>query len=307
MESRIVKVLLFREFHDLMIDLHLHSTCSDGLDTPSELIDKASILNLKAIALTDHDSIDGLKEFLNYGEDKEIIAVPGIEISIRHEPKRELVDVHIVGLNIDYTSTELIKILNQQLQGRLNQKKDICKRLRDELGYNINYEEVKALAKGKTVGRPHIVEIMEKNNPAKVKGKTKDELFKLISLGGIAYVDREFELNLEESIEVIEASGGIPILAHPGIYDVSDRAKFIEFCKAAGIRGIEIEYPYAKNRPWENSDKKEWAQIFFPSYYASLAEKYNLIKSGGSDYHGGKKNIKIGEVSVPDIYLRNII
>ena len=69
MESNIVKVLLFREFHDLMIDLHLHSTCSDGLDTPTQLIDKASKLNLKAIALTDHDSIDGIQEFLNYGEE----------------------------------------------------------------------------------------------------------------------------------------------------------------------------------------------------------------------------------------------
>ena len=290
-----------------MIDLHLHSTCSDGLDTPSKIIDKASKQKLKAIALTDHDSIDGIKEFLNYGEDKEIIVIPGIEISIRHEPKRELEDVHIVGLNIDYTSSQLIKILNQQLEGRLNQKKEICKRLRNELGYNLDYEEVKALAKGKTVGRPHIVKIMEKNNPVKVKGKTKNELFKMISLGGIAYVDREFELNLEESIELIEASGGIPILAHPGIYEVSNRAKFIDFCVSAGIRGIEIEYPYAKNRPWENTDKKDWAQTFFPTFYASLAEKHNLIRSGGSDYHGDNKNIKIGEVAVPDLYLKNII
>jgi len=290
-----------------MIDLHLHSSCSDGLDTPSELVDKASNLNLKAIALTDHDSIDGVREFLNYGEEKELIVIPGIEISIRHEPERELEDVHIIGLNIDYTSTELIKTLNQQLEGRLNQKRDICKRLSDELGYKINYEEVKAIAGGKTIGRPHIVEIMEKNNPVKVKGKTKNELFKMISLGGIAFVDREFELNLEESIELIDATGGIPILAHPGIYNVSDRAKYIDFCVKAGIRGLEIEYPYAKNRPWENTDKKDWAQTFFPTYYASLAEKHNLIKSGGSDYHGGKKSIRIGEIPVPDIYLKYII
>ena len=290
-----------------MIDLHLHSNCSDGTDSPKELIDMALELNIKAIALVDHDSIDGLHEFLSYGEEKDIIAIPGIELSIREEPKRELEDVHIVGLNIDHTSTKLIRILKFQLEGRLNQKKNICKRLREELGYKISYEEVEAVAGGDTVGRPHIVDMMVKNNPEKVKGKTRHELFKMISLGGIAFVDREFELNLEESIELINDTGGIPILAHPGIYEVSDRAKFIDFCVKAGIKGIEIEYPYSKNRPWVNTDREKWAQAFLPEFYRKQAEKYGLIKSGGSDYHGSKKNIKIGEALVPDEYLKFII
>ena len=80
-----------------MIDLHLHSTFSDGMDTPSQLIDEAEEIGLKAIALTDHDTIGGIQEFLSYGEDKNIIVIPGIEISIRHEPERELEDVHIIG------------------------------------------------------------------------------------------------------------------------------------------------------------------------------------------------------------------
>ena len=147
-----------------MIDLHLHSKASDGSDSPSELIDKAIILDLRAIALTDHDTIDGLEEFLSYGEDKDIIVIPGIEISIRHEPKREIKDVHVVGMNIDHASTILISTLRQQLEGRLKQKEDICKRLNNELGYDITYAEVKSTAGGKTVGRPHIVEIMIKNN-----------------------------------------------------------------------------------------------------------------------------------------------
>ena len=290
-----------------MIDLHLHSNCSDGIDTPNELIDKSLKLGMKAISLTDHDSIDGIQEFLRYGEDKNIIVIPGIEISIREEPKRELEDVHIVGLNIDHTSRKLIQTLKLQLEGRLNQKKAICKRLREELGYQITYKEVEAVAGGETVGRPHIVEIMVKNNADKVKGKTKNELFKMISLGGTAFVDREFELSLEESIEIINATGGIPILAHPGIYEVSDRSKFIEFCVEAGIKGIEVEYTYAKNRPWVNTDQEKWAQTFLPDFYRKQAEKYNLIKSGGSDYHGGKKGIIIGEALVPDEYLKFII
>lgn len=291
----------------MMIDLHLHSTVSDGSDTPSQLIHQAMNLKLKAIAITDHDTIAGVEEFLSIGELKEIIAIPGIEISIRHEPKRELIDIHIIGLNIDHTSTKLINTINDQIEGRLEQKKAICKRLREEFGYDISFEEVKAVAESLVVGRPHIVEIMKKNNPKKVQGKSKNELFKMISIGGTAYVDREVELNLEESIELIKSVGGIPILAHPGIYNVSDHKKFIEMCIKAGIKGIEVEYTYAKNRPYFGTDKSKWAQNYFPDYFRKIAKEYNLIKSGGSDYHGKKKNIIMGEANVPNKYLKSFI
>jgi len=290
-----------------MIDLHLHSNKSDGSDSPSQLIDKALELKIKAIALTDHDTINGVQEFLSYGEEKDIIVLPGIEISIRHDPEREIEDVHIVGLNIDYNSTKLINILKQQEEGRLKQKEQICNRLREEQGYKITYEEIKSVAGSNIIGRPHIVQIMIRNNPDKIKGKTRNELFKMISLGGIAYVDREFELNFEESIDLINAAGGIPIIAHPGIYEVSNRSKFIEFCVNAGIKGIEIEYPYSKNRPFYNTEKAEWAQEYLPGFYRKLADNFKLIKSGGSDYHGGNKGIKIGDANVPDKYLKNFI
>jgi len=290
-----------------MIDLHLHSTSSDGLDSPSQLIDKAIALKLKAMALTDHDTITGLDEFLSYGEEKDIITIPGIEVSIRHEPERDLIDTHIVGLNIDHRSPKLIKTLEEQIKGRFEQKKAICERLENEFGYDLSFDEVKALARSNVVGRPHIVEILIKNNPNKIKGKSKNDLFKMISIGGEAFVDREVELNLEESIELIISSGGIPILAHPGVYNVSNRIKFIELCIKAGIRGIEIEYTYAKNRPYYNTNKANWAQEYCPEYFRKIAENYNLIKSGGSDYHGGKKGIEIGEANVPNNYLKYYI
>ncbi len=290
-----------------MIDLHLHSAVSDGSDTPSQLIDLALELNLTAIALTDHDTVAGIEQFLSYGELNKIIVIPGIEISIRHEPKRELIDVHIIGLNIDHSSTGLLNVINDQIKGRLEQKKTICKRLKQELGYDISFEEVKDLAGGKIIGRPHIVEIMKRNNPKKVEGKSKNDLFKLISIGGAAYVDRKVELNLEESIELIKSAGGIPILAHPGIHLVLDRKKFVELCIEAGIEGIEVEYTYAKNRPFYETEKEIWAQNYLPDYYRKIAEKFNLIKSGGSDYHGRKKKIKIGEAGVPDSYLKSFI
>ncbi|TKJ20167.1 MAG: hypothetical protein CEE43_13310 [Promethearchaeota archaeon Loki_b32] len=290
-----------------MIDLHLHSSVSDGLETPAKLIEQGLSLKLKAIAITDHDTIAGVEEFLSFGESKDIIVIPGIEISIRHEPNRELIDVHIIGLNFDYSSSKLINTIKNQIKGRLEQKKAICKRLKDEFDYNISFEEVKSIAGGNVVGRPHIVEVMKRNNPDKVKGKSKSELFKMISIGGIAYVDREVELNLEESIELISSAGGVPILAHPGIYDVANRMKFVEQCIKAGIKGIEIEYTYAKNRPFYETEKAKWAQEFFPNYYRKIAENYNLIKSGGSDYHGGKKGIKMGDAKVPYNYLKSFI
>ncbi|MFW9825493.1 MAG: PHP domain-containing protein [Candidatus Thorarchaeota archaeon] len=285
----------------------MHSTGSDGLDTPSQLIDKAVELQLKAIALTDHDNITGLREFILYGEEKEIIVLPGIEISIRHEPVRELIDIHVIGLNIDYESLKLINAINDQIKGRNEQKRAICKRLRNEFGYNITFEEVKSIAGSTIIGRPHIVEIMIKNNPDRIKGKSKNDLFKMISIGGKAFVDREVELNFEDSIELIKSAGGVSILAHPGIYDVSDRKKFIQFCVEAGIEGLEIEYTYSKNRPYYETDKAIWAQEYFPKYYHKLAKDFNLLMSGGSDYHGGKKGIKIGDANVPDKYLKSFI
>jgi len=290
-----------------MIDLHLHSSQSDGLDTPRELVKKANLLNLKAIALTDHDTIDGIKEFLSVGETKKIITLSGIEFSIKHEPDRDIKDVHIVGLNIDHTSPQLIRILKRQREGRFQQKEDICRRLAQELGYDITFDEVQQVAKSTTIGRPHIVEVLIRNNPDKVKDKTKDQLFKMISLGGEAYVHRKFEVTLEQSISVIKKAQGIPILAHPGIYEVSDREEFVKMCINAGIEGIEIEYPYAKNRPYVDTQKASWAQQYLPNFYRELSDQYDLIKSGGSDYHGGKKGLKIGEVEVPDEYLLDIL
>ncbi|MFX1522618.1 MAG: PHP domain-containing protein [Promethearchaeota archaeon] len=290
-----------------MIDFHLHSTGSDGLDTPSQLIDKAMELKLKAIALTDHDNIKSLKEFILYGEEKEIIVLPGIEISIRHEPVRELIDVHIIGLNIDYESLKLINAIDEQIKGRIEQKKAIVKRLRDEFGYNITFKEVKTIAGSTIIGRPHIIEILIKNNANKIKGMSKNDLFKMISIGGEAFVDREVELNFEECIELIKSAGGVPILAHPGIYEVSDRKKFIKFCVGAGIEGIEIEYTYSKNRPYYETNKALWAQEYFPNFYRKLAKNFNLLMSGGSDYHGGKKGIRIGDANVPDNYLKSFI
>ncbi|MBN1800215.1 MAG: PHP domain-containing protein [Candidatus Lokiarchaeota archaeon] len=292
-----------------MIDLHIHSNFSDGLDTPSQLIERTLISNkmIKAIALTDHDTIEGLAEFLSIGEKTNLITIPGIEISTKDDLERNLKDVHIVGLNIDHESIELNNALRAQLKSRIDQKKKICKRLRDEFGFNIDFQEVKSIAGGSSIGRPHIVKVLLKNNPDMTNNRSVNDLFKMIGAGGKAHVIRDFELSLEESIQLIDSSGGIPILAHPGIYEVESRSKLVEICVQAGIRGIEIEYPYEKSNPFVNTEKASWACENLPKYFSNIAEKYNLIKSGGSDYHGGNKIVQIGDADVPDAYLKQFI
>ena len=292
-----------------MIDLHLHSNRSDGTNSPSQLVNIAvnSKYKIKAIALTDHDTIDGIEEFLPFAEDKYIIAIPGIELSIKDQPERDIRDVHIIGLNINHKSSVLNKTLNKQLKGRIDQKISICDRLRNEFGYDITFNEVKNYAKGNSIGRPHIVDILIRNNPEIINYHSKTQLFEMISVGGLAHVNRKFELTLEEAIEIIESAAGIPILAHPGVYEVKNRCRFIELCVELGIKGIEIEYTYEKNRPFSGTPQARWAQDTCPKYYEKLSERYGLVKSGGSDYHGGKKGIEIGEANVPDVYLKNFI
>lgn len=291
-----------------MIDLHIHSNFSDGMDTPAQLIENTLLSNkkIKAIALTDHDTIEGLKEFLTLGEETNLIVIPGIEISTEDDLQRGFKDVHIVGLNIDPESIKLTNILKAQLKSRIEQKKKICKRLREEFGFNIDFQEVKSIAGGNSIGRPHIVKVLIKNNPELTKDHTENDLFKMIGTGGKAHVLRDFELSLEESIDLIKASGGISILAHPGLYHLENRAKFVEICVQSGIKGIEIEYPYEKSNPFINTDKSSWAHEYLPKYFANLAEKHGLIKSGGSDYHGANKNIQIGDANVPDTYLKKL-
>lgn len=290
-----------------MIDLHIHSSASDGSDTPSELVDKAIKLGLRAIALTDHDTIDGVSEFLTHGEDKDIITIPGIEISIKDDPLLNLKDVHVVGLNINHLSKMLTDGLEKQLEGRINQKRKITRRLRTELGYEITFADVKQQAKGKTIGRPHIVKALMEKNPEILDQKSLEDLYQMISTGGVAHVVRDFEFTLEQAIQLISDAEGIPILAHLGIYEGAEHREFLNVFLKAGIKGVEVEFPYSKNRPWANSEKASWADNFFPSYFSQLADKYSLIKSGGSDYHGINKEVKLGEANVPDEYLKKIL
>lgn len=262
------------EWMDKIIDLHTHSSASDGSMTPAELVAYAKLKGLAAIALTDHDTVDGVKNALDEGERIGVEVIPGIEISVEYKP-----EMHILGLFPDKDKYVKIKEeLNAIKTGRELRNKKIINRL-NELDLDITEEEVKKLAIGDIVGRPHIARVLV----AKGYARSIDDAFdKYLSKEGLAYFKR-FELQPKDGIRAIRRAGGIPVLAHPvylkQTYDQLD--KLIPELKEYGLIGIEAYYSEHSN---EDTGK-----------FLRLAIKHNLLATGGSDFHGSfKSGIELG-------------
>ncbi len=259
---------------DRFIDLHTHSIASDGSMSPAELVRHAKEKGLTAIALTDHDTVDGVKEALDEGNRIGIEVIPGIEISTEYNP-----EMHILGLFLNLNEyTSIRKELGAIKQGREDRNKKIINKLK-ELGVDITLEEVKNLAAGDITGRPHIARVLM----AKGYVKSMDEAFdKYLSKEGLAYFKR-FELQPIDGIKAIKNAGGIPVIAHPVLlkksYDNMD--KLLKELKEYGLAGIEAIYS-------ENS-KEDTGNLL------RLAIKHQLLVTGGSDFHGTyKTGIEIG-------------
>lgn len=262
------------EWMDKIIDLHTHSSASDGSMTPEELVAYAKLKGLAAIALTDHDTVDGVKNALDEGERIGVEVIPGIEISVEYKP-----EMHILGLFPEKDKYVKIKEeLNAIKTGRELRNKKIINRL-NELDVDITEEEVKKLAIGDIVGRPHIARVLV----AKGYARSIDDAFdKYLSKEGLAYFKR-FELKPKDGIRAIRRAGGIPVLAHPvylkQTYDQLD--KLIPELKEYGLIGIEAYYSEHSN---EDTGK-----------FLRLAIKHNLLATGGSDFHGSfKSGIELG-------------
>jgi len=300
--------------NDGRIDLHLHTTASDGTLTPNELVERAKSLGLAAIAITDHDSVGGIPEGLAAGERLGVEVVPGVEIGIAHDPDRGLVEVDVLGYLIDPEDRELVDVL-RRLQDAKNGKLDRQIEVLCANGLAIEAGEVLAESAGDTVRRPHIWKVLHRHHPE----FAAQEFFDRTSFGGDWHVAREFTLPLEECLELIARAGGISVLAHPGAYNSTfarggaliDPAVdgVIEVCAAAGIGGIEVYYPYDKNRPFHNDesliDGGELARLV--GHYRDLAERHGLAVTGGTDFHGASKpQIEMGEVEVPYLLLEEL-
>ena len=258
-----------------MIDLHTHTTASDGLFTPTELVRLAAEKKLEAIAITDHDTTDGLTEALAAGALYGVEVVPGIEISAEF-PGGTL---HILGYYIDPANKQFSTKLVQLQQARAERNPQIIKKLQ-ERGMNIEMEDVVAEAGGGQIGRPHFAQALLKKGYV----RTVQEAFdRFLAKGAAAYCEK-FRFHPRDAIACIAAAGGIAVLGHPSSLNCTDTVTLETTVRSMvdmGIRGIEAYY----------SDHS----AVQTRHYIALAKKYQLFITGGSDFHGpAVKGISLG-------------
>jgi predicted metal-dependent phosphoesterase TrpH len=260
-----------------LVDLHIHSTASDGKYSPAALIAKAAELGLKVIAITDHDSIGGIvPAFEAVKAFPGLTFIPGVEIST-DLPDGE---AHILGYFIDYTSPEFEKSLEKFRDSRIGRGQRMVEKL-NKLGIKIDWARVQQIAGDGAIGRPHVAQAMMEKGYV----KTFEEAFdKYIGHGGPAYVERE-KMTPEEAVALILRAKGIPVLAHP--FTIKDPAAMTKSLIKAGLMGIEAYYK-------DNTAAATQATLH-------LAARYGLIATGGTDYHGigNSGEVMMGSTEVP--------
>ncbi|MHB8905906.1 MAG: PHP domain-containing protein [Melioribacteraceae bacterium] len=246
----------------LKIDLHTHTNYSDGIFTPAELVEKAHKRGLDIISITDHDSINGIKEAAERAKDFGIEIIPGMEISTDVDEK----EVHLLAYFIDIENEELLKYLSFFRDERMHRAKRMVQKLRD-LGLKITVDDVIDRAKNCAIGRPHIAYTMIELGLI----KNYNEAFeKYIGDYGPAF-ERKIHVSSQSALKLISDAGGLSFIAHPGYMKENLLLNLIK----AGIDGIECTHP---------SHNENQVQ-----FYRGIVNQYCLLESGGSDFHGGKK------------------
>jgi len=270
-----------------MIDLHAHSNASDGSDSPADFARLAASAGLAAVALTDHDTVEGLAEATEEADRLGLRLVPGCELSCE-------VDVgamHLIVLFVDARPSPLVGRLGALQAARDTRNERIVERLQAE-GFDITLAEVLAEAGSGSVGRPHIAAVLvEKGHVSSIT-----EAFDLwLARGRPGYVERD-RLTPAEAIDLVHASRGVAVLAHPFTLDLDEArlAAFLEELADTGLDGVEVAY--GRYRPDERRS------------LGRLAERLGLCPSGGSDYHGRYKpdlslGTGLGDLHVPDEWL----
>ncbi len=259
------------------IDLHTHSTASDGTFTPSELFAAAVELKLSAVALTDHDTVDGLAEFLAAGkENPECEAIPGVELACTIYMR----EIHILGLFIDRRSTALLAFLEKCRQERAKRNRDIFLKLHF-LGYELAPEMPEFGGKPlDRIGRPHFAQAIKN----RYDFATSQQVFdKLLGHNRPAWVPRHLP-SPQEAIAAIHAAGGVAVWAHPILRDANERAFLTRACRKMSAWGLDALEGY-----YSLFSARETEMI------TETAEKFGLSLSGGSDFHGeNSPNIVLG-------------
>lgn len=250
------------------VDLHTHTNKSDGSLSPAELVELAAQKNLAAIAITDHDSVEGLDEAMEASEKYDIEVIPGIEFSTSYHGQ----DVHVVGLFIDHHKESFTKELGNFIASRTKRNKAMCARLRTA-EIDITYEKLLETFPGAVLTRAHYARYLFDRGYVKSIPEAFD---RYVGDRTKYFVPRE-KITPQDSIRMILEAEGIPILAHPPLYHMSNERldKLVADCKEAGLVGIEAIYS-----SYSNADQRDMRR---------LAEKYDLLLSGGSDFHGSNK------------------
>lgn len=270
------------------IDLHTHSTFSDGTFTPLQLVKYAEEKGLKAFALTDHDTTEGVKEAKSIETNVEVIS--GVEISTRYDKK----EIHIVGLYVNENDADLNKQLKYYREKRVTRNFEILEKL-NSLGVNITIDDVKESCTGDVISRAHIAKALVSKG---FVGSYTEAFDRYLGDNKCAYVPRE-TLNYEESMELITKAGGVPVLAHPLLYKMSDTnlENMMVKLRQKGLKAVEVYYS-----THSNSDTQ---------HIMAMANRVGLIYSGGSDFHGATKpkidmGTGMGKLAVPYEILEKI-
>jgi predicted metal-dependent phosphoesterase TrpH len=259
------------------IDLHTHSTASDGLYAPSELLRQAHEIGLRVLALTDHDSTDGLDEAEVAAQQLGIDLIPGIELNtdVNNE------EIHVLGYYLDYQRPEFQAVLKVLRDARERRGQRMVERL-NEQGVAISWERVRELAQG-AVGRPHVAQALVE---AGYVSSIPEAFAKYIGKGGPGYVPR-YKLTPVDAVRLIRSANGLPVMAHPLTTPGLDALRvWLPELVTNGLVGLETYYgPYTE---------EEVVQLH------NLAEEYHLIPTGGTDFHGpGIHPIPLGGRFVP--------
>lgn len=259
------------------IDLHIHTTASDGLLSPEKAVELAKELNLSAIAISDHDTLDGYIKAEDKAKELEIELIPAVELSISYRG----IDFHLLGYLIDCENSGFKKRIEDFRKERFNRGEKIVEKL-NELGVPLHIDAVKSIAQGASVGRPHLADALLKGEYV----RSYNEAFaRYLGYHAPAYVPKKY-LTPKEGIELIHKVKGLAILAHPG---TSHRDEFLVDFMEMGIDGVEAYH-------------SQYDQ-FQTRHYINWAKKYGLIYTGGSDCHGRGEEILLGKVKVPYLCL----
>jgi len=245
------------------VDLHIHTTCSDGFYTPEEIVEKARELNLTGISITDHDNVDAIWRATEYAKKLGIEVIPGVELSSDFGEN----EVHILAYFIDLENEELERYLQFFRTERLKRAERMIKKL-NNLGFHITIDDILLKAKNSAIGRPHIAQALLEKEYVRAYYEAFN---KYIGNGCPAY-EKKVHISPRSAFKIISDAGGLSFIAHPGFMKESVLKELID----AGVDGIEVMHPSHNQQ--------------LMKFYKGIVNEYFLLESGGSDFHGGKRD-----------------